>query len=32
MTLRGHHFVILALVAVGFYYGYKHYKATGKAY
>jgi hypothetical protein len=31
-TIRGHHYVIAALVAVGVYFGYKHYKATGKLY
>jgi hypothetical protein len=32
MNLRGHHYLIAALVLVGAYYGFKHYKATGKLY
>ena len=32
MNIRGHHYVIGGLVLVAFYFGWKHYKATGKLY
>jgi hypothetical protein len=31
-TIRGHHYIIAALVVIGAYYGFKHYKTTGKLY
>ncbi len=31
-SIRGHHYVIAALAVVAVYFGFKHYKTTGKLY